>query len=95
VDTDTMPQMIGVRELRDEATRVVRAVREERAEYVITVHGQPVAVIRPYTSEDAERARLGAVEARLAEQEERAARNSAHWTSPRSAVDLVEAQRRG
>ena len=35
---------VGVRELKNNATRIVRAVREEQAEYVVTVDGRPVAV---------------------------------------------------
>ncbi len=41
-----MPK-IGVRELKEQATAVVRSVREEGAEYVITLRGEPVAVILP------------------------------------------------
>jgi prevent-host-death family protein len=41
-----------VRQLKNEATQVVRAVREERAVYVVTVSGEPVAVLRPYSERD-------------------------------------------
>ncbi len=41
-----MPK-IGVRELKEQATAVVRSVREEGAEYVITLRGEPVAMILP------------------------------------------------
>ena len=37
-----MPK-IGIRELKEQATAVVRSVREEGAEYVITLRGEPVA----------------------------------------------------
>jgi prevent-host-death family protein len=43
---------VGVRELKNRATQIVRAVREEQSEYVVTVGGHPVAVLRPYTAED-------------------------------------------
>lgn len=86
---------IGVRELRDGATQVVRSVRETHAEYVITLHGEPVAVIRPFTGEDAERIRLAHVEAHLESLRALAAEVGAAWTSPSSGVELVEAQRRG
>jgi prevent-host-death family protein len=33
-----MPTTIGVRELKNQTSRIVRAVREEMAEYVITVY---------------------------------------------------------
>ena len=38
---------IGIRELKSRASEVVRAVKEERARYVITQRGKPVAVIIP------------------------------------------------
>ncbi len=43
---------IGVRQLKNEATRIVRAVRDEHAQFVITVNGQPVATLRPYSDRD-------------------------------------------
>jgi prevent-host-death family protein len=39
---------IGIRELKAQASEIVRAVREERAEYVITHRGKPVAMIVPF-----------------------------------------------
>lgn len=38
---------IGIRQLKNEASEILRAVREEGVEYVITYRGQPVAVLRP------------------------------------------------
>lgn len=38
---------IGIRELKSRASEVVRAVKEERARYVVTQRGIPVAVIVP------------------------------------------------
>ena len=43
---------IGVRQLKNEATQVVRAVRDEHAQFIITVNGQPVATLRPYSDRD-------------------------------------------
>lgn len=43
---------IGVRQLKNEATQIVRAVRDEHAQYVITVNGAPVATLRPYSDRD-------------------------------------------
>jgi len=86
---------IGVRDLKNGATQVVRAVREEQAEYVITLHGLPVAVVRPYTEDDAERIRAAQVEAHLSALRDLAAEIGAAWTSHKSGVELVDAQRRG
>jgi prevent-host-death family protein len=38
---------IGVRELRQQTAEVLRRIREEKVEYVITYQGQPVAVMLP------------------------------------------------
>jgi prevent-host-death family protein len=46
--------MIGVRELRQQASEVIRCVREENAEYVITYQGRPVAILLPLDTEQAE-----------------------------------------
>jgi prevent-host-death family protein len=43
---------IGVRQLKNEATQIVRTVKEQNALYVITVNGQPVATLRPYSERD-------------------------------------------
>ncbi len=39
---------IGIRELKRQASEIVRTVREERVEYVITHRGKPVAMIVPF-----------------------------------------------
>jgi prevent-host-death family protein len=46
--------LIGVRELRERASEVLRRVREERVEYVITYQGQPVALLLPVNAETME-----------------------------------------
>ena len=51
---------VGVRELKNQATEILRQVRENHAEYVVTYHGRPVAVLLPVDeqglAEEAERA---------------------------------------
>jgi prevent-host-death family protein len=42
----TVPE-IGIRQLKNETSEILRAVREDKAEYVITYRGEPVAVLRP------------------------------------------------
>jgi prevent-host-death family protein len=39
---------VGVRELKNQATEIIREVREQQAEYVITYRGKPVARIVPF-----------------------------------------------
>jgi prevent-host-death family protein len=89
-----MPTTVGIRELKNQASRIVRAVREEMAEYVITMRGEPVAILRPFTSQDAQQLRLAETEAELAEMKDLAKRVAAAWQSSKSGVDLVEEQRR-
>lgn len=48
--------MIGVRELRQRMSELLRKLREERAEYIITYQGQPVALLLPLDQEEVERA---------------------------------------
>jgi prevent-host-death family protein len=39
--------LIGIRELREQTAEVIRRVREERVEYIITHQGRPVAILQP------------------------------------------------
>ena len=89
-----MPTTIGVRELKNQASRVIRAVREEMAEYVITVRDEPVAVLRPLTDEDRQKLRQAEVDNALAEMKALAQQVAAAWESPKSGVELVGEQRR-
>ena len=43
--------LIGVRELRAKTAEVLRRIREERAEYVVTHQGKPVALMLPVDTE--------------------------------------------
>lgn len=89
-----MPDQIGVREFKNQATRILRTVREEMAEYVITLHGEPIAVLRPLMAEEIEALRLAEVEEDVAELKALAQQVAAAWTSPQSGVELISDQRR-
>lgn len=89
-----MPTTIGVRELKNQASRVIRAVREEMAEYVVTLRGEPVAILRPLTEEEARRLRDVDIDERLAEMKALAREVAAAWVSDKSGVELVAEQRR-
>ena len=89
-----MPTTIGVRELKNQASRVIRAVREEMAEYVITVRDEPVAVLRPLTDEDRQKLHQTEIDNALAEMKALAQQVAAAWESPKSGVELVGEQRR-
>lgn len=89
-----MPKTIGVRELKNQTSRVIRAVREDLSEYVVTLRGEPVAVLRPLTEEEAQRLRESEIDAALEEMKSLAQEVASVWTSDKSGVELVDEQRR-
>ncbi len=42
---------VGIKELKNQTTEILRGVREEGLEYVVTFHGRPVAVLLPIGEE--------------------------------------------
>jgi prevent-host-death family protein len=90
--------LIGVRELREQTSEVIRRVREDRAEYVVTYQGRPVAIILPLDTGRAEKemvqaskkAVLGSWEhyERLAEELRR------DWPADLSTQDVIDSIRR-
>jgi len=89
-----MPQMVGVRELKNQASRVIRQVSEEMVEYVVTLRGEPVALLRPLTKEEAQRLRQAKVDESLDEMKALAQQVADAWISDKSGVQLVADQRR-
>jgi prevent-host-death family protein len=89
-----MPTTIGVRELKNKTSSVIRTVREDMVEYIVTVHGEPVAVLRPLTEDETKRLRQLQVEEALAEMMSLAAEVGEAWSSEKSGVALVSEQRR-
>ena len=71
---------IGVRQLKNEATQIVRAVRDQNAQYVITVNGVPVATLRPYSDRDIAGLHRTQAAAELAAIDRIAAEVGARWT---------------
>ncbi len=59
--------LIGIRELREKTSEVIRRVREERAEYIITHQGRPVAILLPVSSEVIEDAAVKAGKGAIAD----------------------------
>jgi prevent-host-death family protein len=85
---------VGVRELKNNANKIVRAVREDHAEYVITVDGEPVAVMRPYGVEDVRVRRQADAAAFMADLAEiRAVLTSAAPTGEMTGLEHLEAMR--
>ena len=89
-----MSSRVGVRELKNQTSQIVRTVREEMVEYVITVKNKPVAVLRPFTEEDATRLRREELGEALVEMKHLAQQVGAAWQSSKSGVELVSEQRR-
>ena len=89
-----MPETVGVRELKNQASRVIRQVSEEMVEYVVTLRGEPVALLRPLTKEEAQRLRQAEVDEGLAEMKALAQKVADAWISDKSGVQLVAEQRR-
>jgi prevent-host-death family protein len=89
-----MPESIGVRELKNRTSSILRTVREEMAEYVVTLHGKPVAVLRPLTEEESQLLRQHEVDKTLAEMKSISQEVATAWTSSKSGVDLISEQRR-
>ena len=91
---------VGVRELKNQATEIVRNVRENGAEYVITYRGRPVAVLLPVDAKWLEEETRRAAEAATpgedvwAELEAIRQEIGGHWKSDKTAVELVSEQRR-
>lgn len=82
-------ERVGVRELKNRATQIIRAVREEHAEYLVTVDGEPVAVLRPCEDADLQADRVAEYRAGLARLDAVAQMVGAHWQSEKGAVDLL------
>jgi prevent-host-death family protein len=81
---------IGIRELKSRASEVVRAVKEERARYVITRRGKPAAIIVPLDAAPPEKS-ANEVWERLQQLGEEI---SKAWESEKSAVEILSEMRR-
>ena len=64
------------------------------SEYVVTLRGEPVAVLRPLTEAETERLRQAEIDTELAELRALAREVAEAWTSEKSGVELVAEQRR-
>jgi len=89
-----MIEKIGIRELKNQTSQVLRRVREDMVEYVVTLRGEPVAVLRPLTQDESEHIRQDRIEDEIADLRSLSKLIAASWTSKKSGVELVEEQRR-
>lgn len=88
-------ESVGIRELKNNTSKVVKSVCDNDAEVIVTVRGVPVAVLRPFDDSDREKQARRARERDLDRLDELAVLIGEAWTSPKSAVELVDEQRRG
>jgi len=85
-----MTKEIGIRELKTRASEVVRAVKEQRARYVVTQRGKPAALIIPLDA-DYDRTKADEVWERL---EKLGKEIGKGWQSEKSAVEILSEMRR-
>jgi len=81
---------IGIRELKSRASEVVRAVKEERARYVITQRGKPAALIIPLDAAPPDKSGDEVWE-RLVKIGEELGKG---WQNEKSAVEILSEMRR-
>ena len=90
--------LIGVRELREQTSDVIRQVREQGAEYVVTYQGRPVAIILPLDTAQAEAEMVRAGRAAIQDSWQRYQRLAEElrstWPEDLSTQDLIDAIRR-
>ena len=89
-----MASKIGVRELKNRASEIVREVHEQEAEFIVTLRGEPVAVIRPLTEKSRRELLQAEVDEDLAEVDRLAEKIARAWRSPKSVLELIQEQRR-
>ena len=90
--------LIGVRELREQTSEVIRRVRQDRAEYVVTYQGRPVAVILPLDPGRAEKEIVQASKKAVLDGWERYRRLAeelrSSWPTDLSTQDVIDSIRR-
>lgn len=89
-----MTGRIGVRDLKNRASEIVRDVHEREAEYIVTLRGEPVAVLCPISHKSERELRQVERKEALAKLDDLAEQITRSWRSPKTAVKLIEEQRR-
>lgn len=91
---------VGIRELKNDTSEIIRTVREQQTEYIVTYRGEPVALILPLGEDAKTEAQSRLIETSRPD-DEFWARWDAHaeeleavWPSDVSAVEAVDEQRR-
>ncbi len=79
-------EQIGVRDLKERASEILRRVREEGASYAVTYHGKVIARLEPEPDEETRRRHAGEALARLEATRKEIAK---HLLPGASAVELI------
>ena len=82
---------VGIRELKTQASDIIRRVRDDNETFVVTYRGRPVAKLEPLEDPETTRYRTREV---LAEMDRIAETVTKYWPSGVSAVDAVSQDRR-
>lgn len=82
---------VGIRELKQRASDILRQVREKQETFAVTYRGKVVAKLVPVEDISTERARAAAIWTQM---DDLAREIGAHWPPEVSAVEAVIEQRR-
>ncbi len=82
---------VGIRELKTQASDIIRRVRENNESYIVTYRGRPVAKLEPVQNNEEQLARDLSI---LEEMDRLAEEITKHWPKGLSAADAVSADRR-
>ena len=86
-----MPE-VGVRELKTSASEIVRAVREQRARYLITYRGRAVGVLLPLEEAGTPGPQSG--ETAWEELNRLGEQIAQGWQSPQTSTEIISEMRR-
>jgi len=83
-----MARRIGVRELKNRASAIVHEVQKSGAEYIVTLQGEPVAVLAPFSQESEGDLRQAQREEALQQLDTLAEQIAQSWRSPETALEM-------
>lgn len=85
---------VGIKEFKNQATQLLRHVREDKTEVIVTHDGQPIAILRPFQDEDGAKGRAEQLKAAMARADILAKKLEKSWSSGLTAAEAVDEQRR-
>lgn len=88
-----MSSRIGIRDLKNKTSEIVREVHERDAEYIVTLRGEPVAILRAFPEKNEEDTLRAQREDALAKLDALADEVARAWRSPKTAQELLDEQR--